>query len=228
MTLALVEDAALEVVRKLDAYIGLLKTLLGDALDARRALILSFPSAPELDASASNREGMDLGELERILAGDPFATGDSAFPRMQREGWIGSVSGPPPDPRAYVDPAESGRIDTEFCMNVQLGLLAAGLTKRDPILDMLRIAASVNGGLVRLQETSYAIRHLGLSQSSEAHLPGYLLKQMKASDDFTREGKGVYRLLSFPKVSPEIVLGEGVPATRESPVDAPSEGADSG
>ena len=226
MTMALVEDAALEVVRKLDAYIGLLKGLLGDALDARRSLILSFPYAPSLDASDSDREDMDLGELERILAGEPFATGDSAFPRMQREGWIRNVSGPPPDPRAYVDPADSGRIDAEFCMNVQLGLLAAGLNRRDPILDMLRVAASANGGIVRLQETSYAIRQLGLSRSSEAHLPGYLLKQMKASDDFVREGKGVYRFSSFLKGGPEIVSGEGVPATLDSPVDARSEEAD--
>ena len=85
MTLALVEDAALEVVRKLDAYIGLLKTLLGDALDARRALILSFPSAPALDASASNREGMDLGESReifwlgtRLLQAIPLSRGCSA------------------------------------------------------------------------------------------------------------------------------------------------------
>ena len=130
---------------------------------------------------------------------------------MQREGWIGSVSGPPPYPIPHIDPSVSGRLDAKLCLDVQNSLLAAGVTRRNTIMEMLRVAASVNGGVVPLQETNCALRQLGLTKSSEAHLPGYLLKQMASSTEFVREGKGVYRMLAFSTVDADAVPLDGRP-----------------
>lgn len=220
-TLSLVEDAALEALKRLNTYIALLKALMGNALDARQSLLVSLSMAAELNSSATYLDDGELEDLEKLLAGEPFP-----LPRMQREGWIGSVSGPPPDPRAHVDPAASDRLDVELCLKIQNALLAAGMTRHNPILEMLLTAASVNNGSVRLQETAYALIQLGLSRSSQGHLPGYLLKQMSASASFVREGKGVYRMVGGSAGGPQVVAGESVPAESGSDVEALPEQVD--
>ena len=217
MTPVSVEESALEVVRQMDSYINLLKTLLGDAYDARQSLLLSLPTAAAADCSTSY---WDVEGFEKPGDGKPFVGDDFAL--SQRQGPRGGygVSGPFSSSRAYVDPAVNGRLDAGLCMAVQNALLAAGMTSRDSILDMLGVAASINDGLVRLQETSYALRQLGLSRSSEAYLPGYLIKQMQSSHDFERVGKGAYRWLLYPRPEPKGAPVEIAPAYSETALDA--------
>ena len=220
-TLSLVEDAALEALGKINAYLALLKTLMGHALDARHALLMSLSTTSELGSRNACLDDVNLEDLEEFLAKEP-----DPFAQMQRDGWIGSTSGPPPDPRAYVDPTASSRLDVDWCIRVQHALLAAEMTRHHPISDMLLIAASVNDGAIRLQETAYALIQLGLSRSSQSHLPGYLLKQLSASNDFVREGRGVYRMTAFSTGGPRVVAGAGVPAESGSDLEDLSGSAD--
>ena len=219
--MSLVEDAGIKALQGLNDYIALLRVLIGHASDARKALVVSLSMARELEAGAMYMEDGGVEDLQKLLDEEPFP-----FTHMQRDGWIRSVSGSPPDPRAYVDPAVTGRLDREWCLRVQRALLASGMTRHNPIRDKLLIAASANEGVVRLQETAYALIQLELSRSSQTHLPGYLLKQMKSSDSFVPEGNGVYRMVGFAPGSPTVVAGESAPVGYASDAAVLSEDAD--
>ena len=225
-TLVLVQDAGLEALRKIDAYIGLLKTLITNAVDARQLLVSSLSLVATLDTDSTDADAGALEELELLLAGEPLAVDAFPIPGLQREGWIGSVSGPPPGSAARVGPGVSSRLDIQLCLRIQNALLAAEMSRHHPILDMLRVAASVNDGHVRLQETAHALIQLGLSQSTQANLAGYILKQMVASGSFVREGKGVYRMTSFPRGPVEGISVENAPDQGGKDVEAVS--ADAG
>ena len=96
---------------------------------------------------------------------------------------------------------ETGRLfDPELSAKLEAALLDVGLSRRDNILEMLRVVAAANGGLVPLRETAAVLKKLGLSRSSASNLPGYLIKRMGSSGEFEREGKtgsGVYRWLRY-------------------------------
>ena len=99
-------------------------------------------------------------------------------------------------------------------------LREAEVTKRTRIVDVLRIVASSNDGLVLLGDTAHLLVSMGLSRSSVSNLSGYLIKQMQKSQEFEREGEwgsGVYRWLLF-----ECEVGEGLR------IDVPGVCADSG
>ena len=225
-TLVLVQDAGLEALRKIDAYIGLLKTLITNAVDARQLLVSSLSLVATLDPDSTDADASALEELELLLAGEPLAVDAFPIPGLQREGWIGSVSGPPPGsaaPRWSRCEQPAGR---PAVLEIQNALLAAEMSRHHPILDMLRVAASVNDGHVRLQETAHALIQLGLSPVHPSESRGIYLKQMAFSDGFVREGKGVYRMTSFPRGPVEGISVENAPDQGRKDVEAVS--ADAG
>lgn len=97
---------------------------------------------------------------------------------------------------------ETGTTDSGSGSNEQLerALLASVKGRRPSVTLMLRIVAEANAGIVVLSQASSVLLRLGLSKSTPAHLPGYLITQMKKSKEFVREpgrGRGVYRWLNY-------------------------------
>ena len=85
-------------------------------------------------------------------------------------------------------------------IRMEQALETSRVTRRDRKIELLRIAAAANNGILRLGVASTTLIAMGLCQAQPQHLPGYLIKIMSGSGEFTRvggRGSGIYRWLPF-------------------------------
>ena len=191
----------------LDSYIHMLENLLREAREARALFQRMVPPATVASGGAWAGGEVDGGLGYLLPVG---GMGRDVLREGIEEVSIGEVAGVP---TAVVD---SGVSES----HLERVLREAGVTRRTRIVDVLRIVASANDGLVFLGDTAHLLVGMALSRSSVSNLSGYLIKQMQKSQEFEREGEwgsGVYRWLLF-----ECEVGEGLR------IDVPGVCADSG
>ena len=188
MEVPLIGDQVSGLVRQgvegLDAYIELLTALLDEA---RKARALFQSTVPLPDDHQGRRAGADPG-----LSGDegPLPIGGEVLaplePQVTLEHFRG-ISG-------------QGTTDSHYRFRMENALVAAQVSRRDRKLNLLRITASANDGIVRIGVTGHTLIEMGLCQSQPQHLAGYLIKIMLNSGEFERSGdrgSGLYRWLLF-------------------------------
>lgn len=172
------EKTAHEVAAALDLYISELKSSVKAAEDARDAIAYWLASS-----------GQTTVPLQAMLV-----TGRIGY----------NASG---EPAAIVEDGRIAVLDPELYAKLEAALLAAGMSRRNSISEMIRVVASANNGLVPLRETCAALRKLSLSRSSASNLPGYLIKRLLGSGEFEREGEsgsGLYRRIRYVESAPAV------------------------
>ncbi len=83
---------------------------------------------------------------------------------------------------------------------LQSALQDADVTGSAAIIDMVKVCAGANRGLVQTREIAQVLISLNLSQSSMEYLPGYIGRKIRESQEFDPVGKagsGQYRLRTF-------------------------------
>ena len=170
------ERTAHEVAAALDAQISALKARLSAAEQARDAIKDWLASSDEISV------------LPR--------------PPMSADRFVFNAAG---KRVAIVEEVPIVVLDPELDAKLEAALLAAGMSRRNSILEMLRVVASANNGLVPLRETAATLRKLNLSRSSASNLPGYVIKRLLGSGEFQREGQsgsGLYRRIRYVESAP--------------------------
>ena len=212
-----VERASYEAIVGLTHYIDVLESALRDARDARDLLLQGVAPAGEEGPGGVRVAIAPDSRYEGGLSARGSGTSLSSNPTAP----AGDVSSSPragSEPiRGFGQPATAGYSPGSYSQS-ENALVNAGVTRRTAILEMIRVIAAANDGLVVIQEANAVLRKLDLTKSSATNLSGYLIKKMMRSNEFERVdelGRGVYRWLHIREA-----------ATEANQTDCPSEGGD--
>ena len=193
----------------LDAYINMLEILLREAREARA--VFQRMVSPSTGAAGETQVGKAVGDAPADLPPTPGA-GREVSPHGAQEMRIGEVpGGSSTGPSSEIDAGDSE------LFRMEEALRAAGVTRRTRTVDLLRVVASANGGIVLLGATAHLLIDMGLSRSKATNLSGYLIKQMQKTVEFDRvgeSGSGVYRWKPFngEEAQAGVAPGSGGPA----------------
>ena len=195
-------------------------TLLEAAIAASRGARAALEEVQWVGVLSGDSQGSPPDEVRHNGRGRNSGTGPAAMETI-----AGLV---PADVKARLYPSVGDRVleiqgvDQDKISVLENALSNSGITRKNPIIEMVRVIAAANDGVIVLQETCAVLKKMNLSRSSSTNLPGYLIKKMLQSQEFVKAeefGRGVYRWLLFN----EPVIDAGGVSLESVAADEPGE-----